>query len=346
MTYFWEEYNDDSLLKLRFSELGLTLENARWGDFVKKLYDELEARGLKFRPKIYFGDEWFSPQGVPAISIPFYLAHPRLEQLERKNFYEVEGSKPEEFLKLLRHEAGHCFDSAYRFSRRASWRKIFGNPQKDYEPETYRPKPYSRSYVRHIDRWYAQAHPDEDFAESFAVWLNPDSNWREKYKDWPLALQKLNLIESFANEVREKEPRVKSGKLICNVARMKTTLGKHYIKRKREHADEYPDFYDSDLRKIFAEGESKKLGLKNTAIEVPAKRFMMKERKSIVESVSRWTGERKFTIDELVKRLANRCGEIDLVLKDSLDATKVQTVAYLSTLVTHYLFTGKFKRTV
>lgn len=343
MSYFWEEYSDDTLLKLRFSELRLSLENVRWGEQVKKLYDELEARGLKFRPKIYFGDEWFSPKGVPAISIPFYLAHPRLEQLERKNFYEVEGSKPEEFLKLLRHEAGHCFDSAYQFSRRPSWRKIFGNPSEDYEPETYRPKPYSKSYVRHIDRWYAQAHPDEDFAESFAVWLDPNSNWKEKYKDWPLALRKLNMIESFAQEVREKEPRVKNGKLICNVSRMKTTLGKHYVRKKREHAEEYPDFYDTDLRKIFTD---RKPVAKKEEVEVSAKRFMLKERKSIVDSVSRWTGEKKFTIDELVKRLANRCGEIDLVLQDSLEVSKVQTVAYLSTLVTHYLFTGKFKRTV
>ena len=26
----------------------------------------------------------------------------------------------------------------------------------------------------HLDPWYAQSHPDEDFAETFAVWLTPE----------------------------------------------------------------------------------------------------------------------------------------------------------------------------
>ena len=54
-------------------------------------------------------------------------------------------------------------------ARRKDWQRIFGSPEADYEPETYTPRPHSHGFVRHLPNWYAQAHPDEDFAETFAA---------------------------------------------------------------------------------------------------------------------------------------------------------------------------------
>ena len=132
---------------------------------------ELDARGLA-RPHYWLSDEWFTPDGVPGVAIPFYLAHPRLARLELAQMLEVEGGDEETCLRILRHEAGHAIDNAYQLRRRPTRRRLFGTPDTPY-PEYYTPKPYSKSFVQHLDHWYAQSHPDEDFAETFAVWLDP-----------------------------------------------------------------------------------------------------------------------------------------------------------------------------
>src|SRR5256885_16453644 len=80
--------------------------------------------------------------------------------------------------RILRHEAGHALDNAYRLRRRKRWRAVFGPASLPY-PARYRARPGSRRYVHHLGEWYAQAHPSEDFAETFAVWLTPKSGWRK-----------------------------------------------------------------------------------------------------------------------------------------------------------------------
>lgn len=343
MSTDWVQLKDEDLLKLRICDLKLSLSGSELEGRVTALYQELESKGLNFRPKAYLGDEWFSPEGVCAIAIPFYLAHPRLVALEKRLMLEVEGDDPEYFQKLLRHEAGHCFDHAYRLSRRKRWEEVFGSPQKEYAPETYRPRPYSRSFVHNLGNWYAQAHPDEDFAETFATWLDPKSNWPAHYRDWPLAIKKIKYVEALAKEVGKKSPNKQSldyRSLPCNAARLTTTLEKYYAKRKREHAPDYPDFYDGDLRRIFdGEGSLSKR-------DFSAARFMRRHKSEIIESVSYWTGEKKYTIQSLVKKLTTRCEELDLRLGKPEAQTNLEVAAYLATLVTNYLFTGKFKRTV
>lgn len=338
--YPWASHSDQELLNWRLSELNLSLAHSNLQTYIDQLYKELENKNLSLKPKIYLGDEWFSPEGMVAISIPFYLAHPRLTALEKQIMLEAEGETPDYFMKLLRHEAGHCFDHAFKFSKRPKWRKLFGSPDQEYAPETYRPKPYSRSFVQNLNNWYAQSHPDEDFAESFAVWLNPESDWRKTYKNWPAALSKLEYIDSIAQEVRDKSPVPEKGFLPYQAARMKSTLAKYYNKRRKENAAQYPDFYDVDLRKIF-NGESH-LSKK----EFGASRYMQKNRKAIIESVSHWTGERKFPIESLVKKLSDRSNQLQLKLGRNEAETHLEVSAYLATLVTHYLFTGQFKRDV
>ena len=136
-------------------------------------------KGLIFHPPCHVGDEWFVPVGIPAIFIPFFLVHDRLRQLERKIILEVEGETPEWFMKLIRHEAAHAYAYAYQLFRKRKWQQTFGLSSTEETPSFYRPRPYSRSFVVHLDDWYAQSHPDEDFAETFAVWLTPGLDWRD-----------------------------------------------------------------------------------------------------------------------------------------------------------------------
>ena len=104
----------------------------------------------------------------------------------------------------MRHEAGHVMAHAYQLHRRRRWQQLFGPSSKRY-PRYYRPNPASRHHVQHLRMWYAQSHPDEDFAETFAVWLRPRSHWRSRYAGWP-ALKKLEYVDELMRDIAGKRP--------------------------------------------------------------------------------------------------------------------------------------------
>ena len=195
----WTTLSDEKLLEVRMCDLHVTIEGTELEPRIAELNTELETRGLSFKPHYYLSDEWFTPDGVPGIAIPFYLAHPRLAKLEHNLMLEVEGGDADSCLRILRHEAGHAIDNAYQLRRRPIRRRLFGNPATEY-PEYYTPKPYSKSFVQHLDHWYAQSHPDEDFAETFAVWLDPQGMWATRYAGWP-AQRKLEYMDKLMREL-------------------------------------------------------------------------------------------------------------------------------------------------
>src|SRR5215208_795343 len=149
----WASLSDAELFERRISSLGLRLEGTALEPLIRQLYDELSAKGLVFHPPCHVGDEWFVPVGVPAIFVPFFLAHDRLRALERSMMLEVEGGTPEWFMKLMRHEAGHAYMYAYQLTRRKKWKQCFGQTSREETPNTYRPRPFSRSYVVHLEDW-------------------------------------------------------------------------------------------------------------------------------------------------------------------------------------------------
>ena len=334
----WVTLKDDELLALRFCDLHLRIEGSELEPRIQQLNTELETRGLKLRLDCYLGDEWFSPTGVAAIAIPFYLAHPRLKSLELHQMMEVEGGTPEWCMMLLRHEAGHAVDHAWQFSKRKDWRRIFGNPDAEYNPETYTPRPHSRSFVRHLPNWYAQAHPDEDFAETFALWLTvPMENLRAQYNGWK-ALEKIEYVDSLMREAAgAKPPRIRRGRRMSEVSRMRRTLARHYAARRKLYAEDFPDFYDPDLRAIFLKGE---------AGPDSAARAMRRRRAALVTAVVQWTGERKYTVDMLVRKLTLRCAALKLPAPKDQTALYMELAAFLSGMVTNHLYTGRFKRSV
>src|SRR5438874_2580654 len=178
----WERERG-ALLGRRISDLGLSIRGTFIEHLVDRLYEELAAKGLALRPPVYLSDEWGCPEGTPLIGVPFYLADPRLSRIEEEVAGDVENER--DIMRFLRHEAGHAFNYAYRLYDRADWRRLFGPYSRPYA-ERFRANPFSREYVRHILGWYAQKHPDEDFAETFAVWLTPGRNWEREYGSWPV----------------------------------------------------------------------------------------------------------------------------------------------------------------
>ncbi len=331
--------SEDDLLRLRIRDLPLDISQSDVYPWISKVLEEFKSLGFSMGPKVYFGDEWFSPEGVVAISVPFFLAHPRLRTLEKKYILECEGESEAEFSRLFRHELGHAFDHAFRISKRKKWAEIFGSPKKEYHPETYRPRPYSKNFVRHLARWYAQAHPDEDFAETFAVWLDPESNWKVRYKNWG-AYKKLLYMDELAKEFSGRALTVPKGRLMSDARYLDSTLKRYYLRKQKAFEEEYPTFYDRDLLRIFAERSKELKGAQK------AWKFMIKNRRAIIRSIAHWTGEKKVTIEGLIARLTERCRKLDLVVVRSEAETSLELSGYLATLVSNYLFTGHFKRTV
>lgn len=246
---FWEDFSDEELLDLRFCELKLSLEHGPLAPAVEQLQQELSDKRVAFRPHVWISSEWFSPDGVAGLAVPFFLAHPRLTALERRQMSYVEGGSPAECMRLLRHETGHAIDTAYGFFRRAGYRQLFGRTRSPYN-SYYSPRPSSEAYVHNLARWYAQSHPSEDFAETFAVWLNPRSRWRQRYQGRP-ALDKLVYVDDLMREVGGRAPRRVIRERVESLPQLTETLSEHYVLKRRHYSFGRSKFYDSALIKLF-----------------------------------------------------------------------------------------------
>jgi len=328
--------SEEELLNLRLCDLPLKIKGTWLESCIRELYRELERRAINFRPACYLADEWLTPDNEPVIGIAFFLAHPTLVKLEKKMMLEVEGGSRQWCMKLLRHEAGHAVNYAYKLYKRRKWHKIFGKFSSEYT-DTYRFRPYSRSFVRHLEDYYAQYHPDEDFAETFSVWLTPNSDWQAQYKGWK-ALGKLKYVDKLMNEIKEKEPIVKKGRKYWCISGLSTRLKNYYKKKRKFWAEYFPDFHDSNLKRIFVE--------KNKANRhLPlAYDIIRKYRSDILQSVSTWTGEKKYIIDDLLQTLVERCKELKLVTAGAESVTTLRISIYITTLIMNYIYTGRFQK--
>jgi len=316
------------ILQRPISELGLKLEGSRLEKPVQQLYHELERKGLEtFHPPVYLSDEWGCPSGEPVIGVPFYLADPRLSELERQ-INDLEDDR--EIMMYLRHEAGHAFNYAYKLHRTPEWRELFGSYRRPYR-EHYKPVAFSRRYVRHMAGWYAQKHPDEDFAETFAVWITPGAKWREKYKHWP-ALQKLEYVDRIGHEVAAQVPLKKRGHPDVTVDDMTITVAGFYERMLEEEVAPADVAVDADLIDIF---ESR--GEENAAD------FVREHRKLILDKVTYWTGVRRPLAKKLLESIEERLRALELKVDRKREKELIAELsAYMTALAMNYLLRGKF----
>lgn len=324
----WTRLPTEKLLDLRIRDLGLDIPGTALQGRIDELNDELRHRGFRFRPHCWLSSEWFSPDDVPGIAVPFYLAHPRLARLEGKMMLEVEGGTKAWCMQLLRHEAGHAIETAYRLERRPRWRKVFGNASRPY-PETYAPKPFSRKYVLHLDSWYAQSHPCEDFAETFAVWLRRGSGWKRRYRGWP-ALRKLEYVDELMAEIGGTAPKVRSRARVEPVSRMRSTLREFYADKRRRFEEAYPDFYDRDLRRLFTDRPDRSRLPK-------ASSFLGRIAPQLRRIVARWTGEYVYTVNMPLREMIARCKELDLRLDRPPEVVKLEAAVLLTMHTTSFV---------
>ena len=330
----WSELPDEELLGLRLSDLPLRIEGSVLESRIQQLNAELEARELRFPIHFYISNEWLTVDGSVSLAVPFYLTHPRLERLEQAQMLEVEGGDHDWCMRILRHEAGHVIDNAYRLALRRRRRALFGPSSLPY-PEYYDPRPYSKSFVLHIDPWYAQSHPDEDFAETFAVWLTPESNWRERYAGWP-ALGKLVYMESLMSELRGKEPLVTSVSAADPLPQLRHTLAHHYRTKRRHQGIDHPDFYDRDLRRLFSDAPEFDGNL-------TAAQFLSKIRRPVRQMVASCTGIYQYTIDRVLEAMIARSRELRLRLAVPEEQARIEFTVLLTVQTMNYLHSGRHR---
>lgn len=322
---------DRQLLDLRLCDLPLKIRGTRLEQRIEKLYRELEGRSLDFQPHIWLAEEWFTPDGVAGFAIPFYLAHPRLMKLERDQMLEVEGASEGECMRILRHEAGHCIDNAFRLHARRSWTDTFGSYRVPY-PEWYQPQPDSRDYVFNLDAWYGQAHPAEDFAETFAVWLKQRNRWRRQYQGWG-AQRKLEYVDDLMKGLAGKSPKPRPRREVDALPTLKRTLREHYRRKRAYYTIHWPASYERNLYRLFsAEPRHHKL--------LSAAQFLRRVRREVCEVVARGTGVHNYTINHIVRHMIVRCRELNLRLTIPEEEARELCVVMLTTQVMQVLRTG------
>ncbi len=302
----WTGLEEEALLDLRFCDLRLSLANSRLEASIERLYGELARKGIRFRPHVWLAEEWFSPDGIPGIAIPFYLAHPRLMRLERRFMHEVEGGNDKWLMRVLRHETGHAIDTAFGLRRRKAWRETFGKASRRY-PTRYSPRPGSRNFVLHLGHWYAQSHPTEDFAETFSVWLSPRSSWRSQYADWP-ALRKLEYVDTTMRELHGQRPSNLDRRVVEPLAENTRTLREHYRRKQARYALDSRRSYDRPLLRVFAPRETRPRA-------VAASRFLREMGPQLERLLVRRARMHPYLVNHVMRTAVQRARVLDLRLK-------------------------------
>ena len=219
---------------------------------------------------------------------------------------QVEGGNANWLMRILRHEMGHALDTAFRLRRRKEWRRVFGRASRPY-PDIYRPRPASRDFVLHLGHWYAQSHPTEDFAETFAVWLQPKARWRRDYRGWP-ALRKLEYVDRLMQEISGERPMVINRELIEPLQDNQRTLAEHYRRKRARYALDNPDDYDLRLKRIFGPPRRERRAKR-------ASTFVRECRPQLERLLIRRSRLHPYLVHHVLRAIVARCRELNLVLE-------------------------------
>jgi hypothetical protein len=331
----WTQLSDKDLLKMRLCDLNLRLKGHPLQSLIAKLHQELRSKEILLTPHIYISDDWFCPDGTTSFTIPFFLLHPRLLKLERRFIGEVEGETEEHFMKLIRHEMGHVIDNAFKLRKVVRRRNLFGASHAEY-PASYEYRPYSKNYVRHIEEGYAQSHPDEDWAETFAVWLTPKSNWRKSYKNWP-ALKKLDLLNTIMEEKVLKTPPIfKNKKEEDSLSSLTMTLGEYFME-KRERLQ-------LDRSKLLAPALETFFTVKNQSNKFPlASQYLKKNKVYFSQEIGIKTEVFRYKVDRVLDSIIEGCESSQRRLATNLEERPEKLIKLLAGQVKDFIRKGHHK---
>lgn len=319
-----------SLLNTPLCQLSLQLKGSLVEECIQIVQNELKDNGINFKFHSWVSDEWFCPDGISGIAIPFYLLNEDVAKLEKKYIGYIEGQSKEECLKLIRHEVGHAIDNAFNLRDCSKRKELFGSSKLKY-PKEYIRKPFSRNYVKHLSENYAQSHPDEDWAETFAVWLTPNSNWKRKYSNWG-AINKLNYIDNLMHTLKGKRAKSLCRDTIDEIDTLGITL-KTYLNRKVKTKRKFQGpIFNRSINNVFATGR------KTNALS-----FIKENEKELCLKVAKKTNQYHYIVRDVLKELKAECKKNELTLKMPVRETRTHLIKLLSKSTLLYIKQGKNK---
>jgi hypothetical protein len=278
--------------------------------------------------------------GSVAIGIPFYLARPDLTALQLERVGHVEGFNAADILRYLRHEMGHVVNYAYRLYDEEDWVEQFGSITQPYVEE-YRPEPFSRRFVRHLPGWYAQKHPDEDWSETFAVWLTAGSDWRAEYAEWPVALAKLEYCDRTMRALADRDPVETADEPDEDVSQLPYSVDDFYSDSSPDE-ELFPRGLDGALRTIF-EDLSSPQDAPPEVPRIPASALIRRYESAMMANVYRWTGHFPEATRPLLRHLAARADALKQVYPEGSESTALVGLTTLVTaLAANHVFRGTY----
>lgn len=294
-----KEYNQDIAL----NQLPLFRVEERLASYKQRLCQELASKNLFIDFHLWISDEWFCPDGVPGFALPFYLFNPALMALHKKETGSVEGCTEYQILKLMRHELGHAIDNAFALRKDKQRVTLFGPSDQDY-PDFYTPKPFSKNFVRYLGDHYAQSHPDEDFAETFAYWLDPQKDWQTKKLSRKVR-EKLNYIDTLMKQVRQKKPVLKNKYRVDCIEKNTSTLRAFYYLYHRRRKKSALKRLDCRLKQGFRTlGEVQK--------PVPLSFFLKKEKQHLKKQLSEAHGIYQYEAERALQKIIERAEQLKI----------------------------------
>ncbi|MBI3287362.1 MAG: hypothetical protein HYZ68_04870 [Chloroflexi bacterium] len=323
--------------------LGLPIKGTFLEVAIRRVRGDMRRAGIQIEPFFYLSDGYGTIERTTNIGLGFYDCHPLLQELNEE--YRGWRHSEADILHLVRHEVGHAFGYAYKLYRTPEFRRVFKVRRdflRSYPPaDRYHPNPWSRDFVNPSRDHYAQKHPDDDFAETFAVWLKPRQDWRRRYRSKPGALTKLEYVEWAVRSYRREPPAIKNDptKIVAPVEELTTTVAQLFRVRPTKYRRKATGYIDPDLRELFwpAAPRNHRSGYR------PASRFLRQHRQALVAQVSHWVGVEPVVVGDLVSKCISRADVLQLqVPKDQEMRVLVAVVSYLTTLCANYAARGKY----
>jgi hypothetical protein len=338
---FNKETRKLELLTTPVNRLGLDLKSSPLQAPIDNHLARLKRRGIKLKPHFYLGEDWGCVSGTANIEIGFYDADPLLKELNK----EVRGCLNDSRLVdyLLRHETGHAFCYAHRLYRNREFRKVFGIRGNFFDSyptsEHFKVHPWSRDYVNPNRDHYAQKHPDEDFAETFVVWLSLPSNWRRAYKNKRKALGKLEFVARLVSHYGDKAPQVPldPGDVDAPVESLKTTVAEVLGASLSKYRARATGYIDPLLKKI----GRYRTGRPDSGTILLAE-LIGAHRRFIVDALVRDAHITPSQALSLIDKMQERSKALQLSVPISLmDKKLIDIVSLASTLATHFAVDGR-----
>jgi hypothetical protein len=343
-------YSPDTLkfeiLHTPINKLGLAIKGTLIDEAISRVREDMVRVGItQLSPYFYLSNAYGCVAGTTNIAVGFYDCNEYLRQLNkeiRNWLYD-----PADILQIMRHEVGHAFCYAYKLYRTKEFRHLF--KVKGHFFNTYRehlgsrPNAWSADFVNPAGDYYAQKHPDEDFAETFSVWLTPEMDWQGQFRSKPGALKKLSYVERIVADFGRQDTLLNnsgSNTLDMPVEQLSMTVAQFWGAKTAQmitYRRRATGYVDADLRELF-QGPPRNLPPHRFRREYRrAGRFLRSYKRLLINRVSYWVGADDFVVSDLIDKLAVRARATERFVKVAdFEKKLIEVTAYLTTLCRNY----------